>query len=95
MCYNGSESEWNNITIGYNNEVIENINIYFSPAPTNTGDINNDGEISITDVISVLKYVISSIDLTDKQLANADLNKDSEVTVIDAILLQKMILEMV
>ncbi|MEE0061467.1 MAG: leucine-rich repeat protein, partial [Acutalibacteraceae bacterium] len=94
IYYTGSESDWNNTTIGINNKDLTNANIHYNYVPQITGDVSGDGEVAVDDVIYTLKYIVGDVELTEAQLANADVSKDGNVTVLDSVLIQRMILEM-
>ena len=93
VYYTGTESEWNGVSIGDDNGSLANATVHYNYVPPVRGDVNGDGEISIVDVIYVLKYTIDDSELTAEKLAVADLNGDKEITVLDAILMQKIILQ--
>lgn len=59
------------------------------------GDIDNDGEIRVTDATVIQKYLSDQIELSDGQIRLADVNKDGAVTVTDATLIQKYIADLV
>ena len=53
------------------------------------GDVNNDGKINMLDAITVQKYGVGQVSLTDLQLQSADVSHDGKVNIRDAILIQK------
>lgn len=55
------------------------------------GDVNDDGKLSVTDVMLLVKYVIGS-DPGQINLNNADVNSDNNITVTDVMLLINMII---
>ena len=55
------------------------------------GDVNNDGEITATDIILMRGYVENSAPLTDAQLAAADVNLDGVVDDTDIDIMRKYI----
>lgn len=52
------------------------------------GDVNSDGEITISDVTDIQRYLAELIILNDNQLAAADTNRDGTVDISDATALQ-------
>lgn len=48
------------------------------------GDINNDGKLSIIDMLTIFRYKSGEIELDEQELARADVNGDGSVTLIDA-----------
>ena len=58
------------------------------------GDINGDGEVTLTDSINIQKAALSMKELSGQALKNADINGDGEITVYDAIMAQKIALQM-
>ena len=98
VYYTGSKSEWNSISIKGNAgtgdyDYLKKATVHYNYVIPKSGDVSGDGEISIIDVVYLLKYIIGDIELTDEQLKNADVNSDGEFTVIDAIMIQNIILE--
>ena len=66
------------------------------PEPEYTlGDVNNDGEITITDATLVLRANAGFVTLTTTQIKSADVNFDGIVNVKDATLIQKYIAELI
>ena len=53
------------------------------------GDVNNDGFVTITDVIALVNIILGK----EEEVAAADLNGDGMVTITDAIALVNIILE--
>ncbi len=61
----------------------------------NAGDINNDGQINITDVVLVMQYMLELTSLsTDQQIA-ADVNNDGLIDVNDAVLIMRKALGLI
>lgn len=59
------------------------------------GDVNGDGEVTLTDSINIQKAALSMKELSEQALKNADLNGDGKLSVIDAIIAQKIALKMI
>lgn len=57
---------------------------------TEFGDVNMDGSVNISDVISAINY-LSNNDTTGINIVNADMNNDGTVTITDVIALINMI----
>lgn len=55
-----------------------------------TGDVNLDGKVDVTDATLVQKYSAGLAELSDEQLALANLNGDDKVDVTDATAIQKI-----
>ncbi len=53
------------------------------------GDVNNDKLISLLDVITLQKYLLTVLDLNETQYQNADMNADGAVNVFDLALLKR------
>ncbi len=56
------------------------------------GDINRDGELSVSDLMLLKGYLLGISELTDEQFKNADTNSDSWVNIFDLIKLKYMII---
>ena len=48
------------------------------------GDVDSDGEVTVTDARWLLQYLAGIRDLTNDQIAAADVDGDGEATVTDA-----------
>ena len=57
-----------------------------------SGDLNNDGEVNITDIMTTVNYILTVIDLSDNQICSADLDDDGLVTITDILLMVNIIL---
>jgi len=55
------------------------------------GDVNGDGEITITDAVRVLKHITDGTTLTGDQLIAADVDGESGITITDALQVLKKI----
>lgn len=53
------------------------------------GDVNNDGSISLLDVISIQKAILGGTTFTQTQLLTADVDADKSVSVTDVIILMR------
>ncbi len=59
------------------------------------GDINEDGEINVHDVVMVMRHVLALEPLDDHQVLLADVNSDGEVDVRDATLIMQRSLKLI
>ncbi len=59
-------------------------------APYQLGDLNQDGNLSVTDVVLLRKAILASQSATETPLG--DLNQDGSLSVTDVVLLRKAIL---
>lgn len=57
--------------------------------PGGYGDLSGDGEVSVGDVILLLRSIARSTALTPEQIAAADVNGDGAVNVVDAVLIMR------
>ena len=79
--YNGTEEEWNQITIGLLNEKLTGANIQYQERIL--GDVNADGALTISDVVLLQKWLLA---VPDTQLADwkaADFNEDQTLNGFD------------
>ena len=49
------------------------------------GDVNGDGDITMTDALRIVRYLRGSVNITADQLAAADVNGDGDITMTDAL----------
>ena len=81
VSYNGTEEEWNQITIGLLNEKLTGANIQYQERIL--GDVNADGALTISDVVLLQKWLLA---VPDTQLADwkaADFNEDQSLNGFD------------
>lgn len=81
VSYNGTEEEWNQITIGLLNEKLTGANIQYQERII--GDVNADGALTISDVVLLQKWLLA---VPDTQLADwkaADFNEDQTLNGFD------------
>ena len=81
VSYNGTEEEWNQITIGLLNEKLTGATIQYQERII--GDVNADGAFTVSDVVLLKKWLLS---VPDTQLADwkaADFNGDQTLNVFD------------
>ena len=65
----------------------ENITLYAKFEEARVGDINNDKEIDITDLVILGRYLVGLEEIDDNLLGLADINKDSEIDITDLVIL--------
>ncbi|MDO4749182.1 MAG: leucine-rich repeat protein, partial [Eubacteriales bacterium] len=65
------------------------------PALSKLGDVNGDGEITITDATIIQRHVAKITELTDGALSSADVSKDGQVAVIDATMIQRLVAKII
>ena len=59
------------------------------------GDVNEDGQINITDATMIQQAVAELIELTAEQREAADTDGDGKITISDATMIQKYIAEII
>ena len=65
---------------------------YFYVEPTIPGDINNDNNVNIIDVVILVDFILGYQSLNDNQMIQANMNNDNTVNIIDVVLLVESIL---
>ena len=65
----------------------KNITLYAKFEEARVGDINNDKEIDITDLVILGRYLVGLEEIDDNLLGLADINKDSEIDITDLVIL--------
>jgi len=59
------------------------------------GDINLNGDVEITDVTLLQRFIARRIELTNKQLALCDSDGDGQISITDATLIQRYIAQLI
>tara|TARA_Y100001968_G_C19178612_1_gene629227 strand:- start:351 stop:836 length:486 start_codon:yes stop_codon:yes gene_type:complete len=57
------------------------------------GDINNDGDINIQDVVLIISFILEEIEPTNEELDLSDLNEDQSIDIYDIIILINILLD--
>ena len=65
---------------------------YFRLTPSNLGDVNGDGAITVTDVMMLVNYVLGNTN-DNFILENANVNGDDKISVTDVMAVVKMVLQ--
>ncbi len=65
----------------------------FSASAATQGDVNNDGSVSVADIVSLQKHIVNVQKLDRNGLTAADMNSDGRVNVFDLVLLKNLISE--
>ncbi|NLA26376.1 MAG: hypothetical protein GX878_03170, partial [Firmicutes bacterium] len=60
-----------------------------------TGDLNDDGNVDVSDAIILLRSIVGLVTLTSRQATAADVNNDGKVDVSDAIAILRYIVGLV
>ncbi len=55
------------------------------------GDVNNDGEFSVADMVLLSQYLLQNDTMSAEQAANADINSDGVIDSFDLVALRKII----
>ena len=56
------------------------------------GDLNNDSNIDVLDVMFLINLILENIDPSEPGLASADLNSDNVFDILDIIILVSIII---
>ena len=62
---------------------------YNSLVAVTLGDVNSDGEITVTDVLILLRNVIGVVEFDARQQYIADMNSDGTISVVDGIIIKE------
>lgn len=81
VSYNGTEEEWNQITIGLLNEKLTGANIQYQERIL--GDVNADGALTISDVVLLQKWLLAVLDTQLADWKAADFNEDQTLNGFD------------
>ena len=55
------------------------------PESSVLGDVNNDGEVNVADIVSIIQFILEYSDLTIAQQELADFNQDGAINVADIV----------
>ena len=66
---------------------------YVLVQPKMKGDINEDGNLSVADVMSIVNRLLGKIEKGNLMLVDADVNDDNDTTIADAMSLVSKILQ--
>lgn len=81
-----SENSYNKINNGYP--------VFNWQMPSKVkGDINNDGDTCISDIVVMQQYLTNKSAISESQFISADMNDDGAVNVFDIVIAKRMILE--
>ena len=83
------DTEYKNEFNFENTKITENIVLYAKFTKIQYGDVNNDGQVDITDATYIMRYLIGYEMPKDANLRNADVNGDGRITQADYVLLKK------
>jgi hypothetical protein len=59
------------------------------------GDANSDGSVDSVDVLVIKKYLLTMIDISDINTANADVDGSGDVDAVDLLQVKKCVLGMI
>ena len=57
------------------------------------GDVNNDGELNVLDIVATVQHIVGGTQLTGTSLENADYNNDGFVNVLDLVGMIQVVLD--
>lgn len=57
------------------------------------GDINLDGKLTNSDVISLARYIVGMEDIAYRQISRADIDKNGAVNNVDLVAVAQMMIE--
>ena len=57
------------------------------------GDVNNDQNVNIQDIILIIDFIIGNSTPTSQEFANSDINGDEEINIVDIVMIIDIIFE--
>jgi hypothetical protein len=63
-----------------------------APDSSLAGDVNDDGEINVLDIVQLVSFILGSSNPSDTQINSGDLNADGVLNVLDVVALVYIIL---
>lgn len=90
IYYTGSQAEWNSISVGTGNDKLSSVNIIYNYTPPYTpGDIDDNGNIDLQDVVVLAQYVAGwSVNCNEDAL---NVNGAGGIDLQDVVLLAQYI----
>lgn len=61
-------------------------------ADCSTGDVNDDGEVDVLDIIQTVNFILNLAVPTDQQMCASDINQDGMLDITDLVMMVNMIL---
>jgi len=80
-------------SVNYRGIQIDEIKLISTDSSDLNGDINFDGIVDILDVVSIVNFIMGTLDPTQAQLIAADYNFDGIIDVLDIVQIVNFILE--
>ena len=93
LNYHYIENEIGKIYLFMGSDYDLSLNFELSVHPYEFGDINQNNFINVVDIIYIINYIFSSIDLSEFQIVLADLNLDDIISVLDITGIINIIME--
>ena len=93
LNYHYIENEIGKIYLFMGSDYNSSLNFELSVHPYEFGDINQNNFINVVDIIYIVNYIFSSIDLSEFQIVLADLNLDDIISVLDITGIINIIME--
>ena len=82
----------------YSSDTIGNFNTVLNFEPDDTaliGDVDGNGEVSISDATEIQKYLVQYVSLNEEQLKVSDTNGDGKVDINDVTQIQKYLAQLI
>ncbi len=100
VYFKGTEEEWEAMEIKNGNTYLKNAVIHFNYTEPVTeaslyGDANEDGDVTVADVIAVNKYYMKTGDLSEQGFVNADVDTDSDADLSDSLNILKSLIDLI
>ena len=80
-------------SVNYRGVQIDQIKLISAELSNLNGDINFDGIVDILDIVSIVNYIMGTLEPTQAQLIAADYNFDGIVDILDIVQIVNLILE--
>ena len=80
-------------SVNYRGLQIDQIKLISADSSSLNGDVNFDGIVDILDIVSIVNYIMDTLEPTQAQLIAADYNSDGIIDVLDIVQIVNFILE--
>ena len=92
--YDKKISKGEKVTLGSNGQTYQCVNFFALATPNATlvGDINNDQEVGVADLVKLNSHLLGKAPLSNNEASKADIIEDNTIDMFDLVALRKIII---